>query len=288
MQYPWNPGIGTAPARLAVVGLTAALLLVPALARSLEAPANGGDAAIESQESTENRALTIDEPMYFVIGHDDDTTGRFQFSFKYRMFAEDGEIVGLVPWLERFHFGYTQTSLWNLSDDSAPFEDTSYRPSFFWQFFTPAEGWRPDYLRTGVEHESNGEAGAESRSINTVYFSSAWQTRLGGRDLVIAPKVYGYLSKGSENEDIEDYMGNADLVVRYGKEDGLLLAGLWRHGNAGYNTYQLDVSYPIRKNIFARTGGYVYLQAFRGYGESLATYDVKTDLQVRIGFAIVR
>ena len=47
-------------------------------------------------------------------------------------------------------------------------------------------------------------------------------------------------------------------------------------------------SYPIRKLFLARAGGYFYLQAFHGYGESLLRYNKNQDLAVRAGFAIVR
>ncbi|EKE85413.1 phospholipase A [Idiomarina xiamenensis] len=238
-------------------------------------------------------ALSINEPVYFIVGQDpfgddDDIKARFQISFKYRMFSEDGYVADLLPVMKHFHLGYTQTSLWNLSADSKPFEDSSYRPSFFFEFDKVNDGWLPDFWRTGYEHESNGQAGEESRSIDMYYIQPAWTWDVGDRELMFAPKFYGYLTKGDENEDIDDYRGYVDMLVRYGHEDGVLASLTGRLGNAGKGSLQLDLSYPIREKIFSRAGGYIYLQLFHGYGDSFLTYDQKQDLQVRIGFAIVR
>lgn len=227
--------------------------------------------------------------MYFVGGRDvGETTGRFQFSFKYRLFDADGVVAQYARWLEKLSFGYSQTSLWNLSADSAPFEDSSYRPSFFWEFRKNRSGALPNFLRDGYEHESNGQGGEDSRSIDTLYILPAWAMGIWGRSFSIAPKLYLYLDQETENADIEDFRGYVDLNLRYGNEDSWLMAALWRHGVDHKNTVQLDFSYPIRKRFLARAGGYFYLQAFHGYGESLLSYNQKQDLQVRLGFAIVR
>ncbi len=241
----------------------------------------GGDA--------DQTALSINEPMYFVVGRDGgDSKARFQFSFKYRMFDSDGVVVQHAPWMEKLHFGYTQTSLWNLSGDSKPFEDSSYRPSFFWEFQKNRGGTLPDFLRAGYEHESNGKGGEDSRSIDTLFIFPAWDISIGEGNLFVGAKLYAYLDQGEENSDIEDYRGYGDLILRYGQEDGWLGAVLWRYGMENRNTVQFDLSYPIRKPFLARAGGYFYLQAFHGYGESLLSYNQNQELAVRIGLAIVR
>ena len=244
--------------------------------------------SVEEPALAEEPALSVNEPLYLIFGGDDDIKGRFQFSFKYLIFDEDSSIVRYAGWLEGFHFAYTQTSLWNLSEDSLPFEDTSYRPSFFWEFYSQNKNYLPVYLRAGYEHESNGQGDEASRSLESIIFWPFWNGELAGHDWVIAPKFISYLSKGSENKDIDDYRGYIDLWLRYGNENGWLLSMVLRQGNENHNMTQLDLSYPIRKKIFSRTGGYIYMQLFQGYGESLLTYDTKQDLQVRAGFAIVR
>jgi len=234
--------------------------------------------------------LGINEPMYFVVGSDgDDTTARFQFSFNYRIFDEQGPVAGWLPWLDGMRFAYTQTSLWNLSEESAPFEDTSYRPSFFWQ--TEASDSRgrltPRMVRFGYEHESNGRDEFASRSIDTMFVHATWREEVGERELLIVPKWVYYLNKDN-NRDIRDYRGYGDLMFRVGRDDGWAASTKVRMGMEGYGSVQLDLSYPLRTPVFDRTGGYFYVQFFHGYGETLLGYDQKTDLAVRIGFSIIR
>ena len=231
-------------------------------------------------------ALSANEPMYFVIGSR--TTARFQLSFKYRLFDPDSRPVEWLPPLSGLNFGYTQTSLWELGEDSAPFRDTSYRPSFFWQGATKGQGLMPDLLRGGYEHESNGNDGASSRSIDTLFAHPVWSTKFGdGRTLIIAPKFYGYLNK-DDNPDIQRYRGYADLKLRYGKEDGWILATQLRIGTSGHGSAQFDLSWPLDRLLFARTGSFLHLQLFNGYGETLLDYNQDHGTQVRLGFSMVR
>lgn len=213
---------------------------------------------------------------------------RFQLSFKYRLFDPAGRPAQWLPLLSRLHFGYTQSSIWDMGADSAPFRDTSYRPSFFWQEPTGGQGLMPDLLRAGYEHESNGKDGANSRSINTLFAQPVWRTGFSdGRTLIFAPKVYGYLGK-EDNPDIQRYRGYVDWVFRYGHEDGWLLATQLRRGTGGHGSAQFNLSYPLREPVFARTGGFLHFQLFTGYGESLLDYNLDRGTQVRVGFSIVR
>lgn len=236
----------------------------------------------------EEPALSANEPMYFVLGGSDELTARFQLSFKYRMFDPDSVPVNWFPPLAGLHFGYTQTSLWDLGEDSAPFRDTSYRPSFFWQGRLPEAAWLPFMLRGGYEHESNGKDGDSSRSIDTLFLQPAWRTHFSnGSHLVFAPKLYAYLDK-EDNADIPRHRGHVDWYLRYGYEDGWLLTTRLRRGTAEHYSAQLDLSYPLRKPLFARTGGFVHLQLFQGYGLNLLEYDTKQDLKGWLGFSIIR
>lgn len=239
--------------------------------------------------ATDEPALSANEPMYFVVGGGSGATARFQLSFKYRLFDPDSHPVQWIPFLSRLHFGYTQTSIWGLGANSSPFRDTSYRPSLFWQGETHGESRQmPELLRAGFEHESNGKDGVNSRSINTLFAQPVWRTGFSdGRTLTFAPKVYGYLEK-SDNPDIQRYRGYADWILRYGREGGWLLATQLRNGTSGHGSAQFDLSYPLRQPIFARTGGFLHFQLFKGYGESLLDYNLDRGTQVRVGFSIVR
>jgi hypothetical protein len=117
--------------------------------------------------------LSENEPMYFVVGARERWTARFQISFKYRLFDYDAGFGKERPWLTGLYFAYTQTSLWDLEGESAPFFDTSYRPSLFWRWLRTDQQTWIDGVRIGVEHESNGQSGIESRSINHFLFLNA-------------------------------------------------------------------------------------------------------------------
>jgi phospholipase A1/A2 len=235
-------------------------------------------------------ALTSHEPVYFLVGNRGNNTARFQLSFKYRLFDDEGVAVHALPLLSGLHFAYTQTSLWDLQSNSKPFRDTSYRPSFFYQWQGATQvaqlpAWR---VQTGFEHESNGRDGDKSRSINTLFVEPEWRLALPERWYVaIAPKVYGYLDK-HDNPDIGTYRGYANLRLALGRDDGWLWSSTLRRGARGFGSVQLDASYPLRRPIFADTGGYFYFQYFNGYGETLLDYNVRHKPQFRLGFAIVR
>lgn len=249
--------------------------------------ANGASSTQQSEEPV--AALSVNEPIYFVAGGSDKLKARFQFSFKYRIFEEDGTLLKKAPWLASLHFAYTQTSLWNLSDDSAPFEDSSYRPSFFFDIQGNNElSLMPAFVRTGYEHESNGQADEESRSMDTAYIWPFWGGQYRGRDWFVAPKIWTYLVKGGENPDISKYRGYSEIYFQYGNEDSWLIATKFRPGRLSHSAYQVELSWPTRKAIFSRTGGFLFLQYFDGYGESLLNYNERSDRQIRIGFAIVR
>jgi hypothetical protein len=113
--------------------------------------------------------LSENEAMYFVVGASSHWSARYQLSFKYRLFDYDAGFGRDQPWLAGLYFAYTQTSLWDLEGESKPFFDTSYRPSLFWRWLRTDDRTWIDGVRIGLEHESNGQAGTDSRSLNTAF-----------------------------------------------------------------------------------------------------------------------
>jgi phospholipase A1 len=236
-------------------------------------------------------ALSAYEPSYFTLGSNSEhgKDAKFQLSFKYRFFDPKGSIAQRYPMLSNVYFTYTQTTVWDLGGDSSPFRDTSYKPGVFYRWLGGnSRDWLPDEYHVGLEHESNGQSGNESRSINIGYLRPVWHWDLeNGRRLTFYPKIYDYLEK-DDNDDINAYRGYVDWQLRYGREDGLIINALYRQGTQGYSTGQLDFSYPLSERIFARTGAFAHLQIFSGYGETLLDYNRENDTQVRLGISLVR
>ena len=238
----------------------------------------------------EEPALSAYEPAYFVMGSNSENgkDAKFQLSFKYRFFDPQGPIAQWSPLLSNVYFTYTQTTVWDLGGDSSPFRDTSYKPGVFYRWLGDGSNLWPEEYHVGLEHESNGQSGDESRSINIGYLRPIWHFDMAnGRRLTFYPKIYNYLEK-SENEDINEYRGYVDWQMRYGREDGLIVNALYRQGTGGYATGQLDFSYPLSERIFARTGAFAHLQLFSGYGETLVDYNRENDTQIRLGISLVR
>lgn len=231
-------------------------------------------------------AISPYEPVYFDLGNEGGRNARFQVSLKYRLFTPDDPANPSL--VDSLYLGYTQTSLWDLSSDSLPFVDTSFKPSLFWR---RDEVWRAADnmylgLATGVEHESNGKSGDGSRSLNFAYIQPEFNYRLGGGStLSFMPRIKGYFGMGN-NRDYPDYAGHVDWKLRWAQDNGLILTGLYRHGRDGHSTTQLEAAWPL-KRTFLNMNGYLHVQYFQGYGQTLLGYDRKSDPQVRVGIALV-
>lgn len=235
--------------------------------------------------------LSFHEPVYFIAGRSGgNRNAKFQLSFKFRLFQpDDMRSRGLM---DNLYFGYTQYSLWDLQSPSAPFRDTNYRPSLF--YYLPDLGWHSGLLtRTaaaaGLEHESNGRAGPDSRSLNIFFVeptfvfgsSEAWQLR-------ISPKMYTYLGPTSDNPDIGQYRGHADLKMAVGKTDGIALSTTLRKGTRSNAFSAVSMlTYPLAR-LIPGTAGYLSAGYFYGYGESLLTYSQKQTPQLRFGYSLRR
>jgi len=239
----------------------------------------------ESEQSLEP-PLSENDPSYFIVGTRGGTTARFQLSFKYRLFDRHLGWGREQPWLAGFYLGYTQNSIWNLSEESKPFRDTSYRPSVFWLWQRTDDKTWIDAFRAGYEHESNGKDGASSRSIDTLFLRPEWHwTLASGKRIEFTPKIYGYLDK-EDNPDIQRYRGYADWRLRYGDRERIWSA-MARLGTAGKGSLTLDYSQRTRVLGIGPLSGYFHAQLFAGYGEDILDYNRRRKSQLRIGFAII-
>lgn len=194
------------------------------------------------------------------------TEAKFQFSVKKPI------ISNFLKMNETFYFGYSQTSLWQLYEDSSPFRETSYRPELFVELPYGKKGKTViKGFKFGFLHESNGQPVEKSRSWNRLYLTSYFQ--LG--NLFIAPKVWYRIPEeknDDDNPDIEKYLGYGDLtlVLPYKSHTfKLLFRNNLRFNEENKGFVQLDWTFPLlgSKSLFA------YVQASSGYGDSLIDYD---------------
>ncbi|PLX42971.1 MAG: hypothetical protein C0608_00735 [Deltaproteobacteria bacterium] len=230
------------------------------------------------------------EPMYFLIGGDPKNS-KFQISFKYRLFNPKGSMWESHEWLQGLYFGYTQTSYWDLRSDSAPFEETSYKPEIF--VLTNNFDVLPDFgaklfLHTGFRHESNGQAGDESRSTNYFYFRpiyiKPYFKRGGG--LYIAPKLQLFFANDDTNKDIHKYRGNFELDVSAGYLYGLVATTKLAFAEKGVSGY-VDLTYPLSPLFDDNLDLYLHVQYVNALAEGLRDYKDREEV-FRIGFSFVR
>lgn len=241
-------------------------------------------------EPKEDRTITANEPLYFIIGSSDERNfdARFQLSFKYRPFDPEARVAKFIPYASNLYFAYTQTSIWDLGGESSPFKDTSYRPSIYYNWAESGKGYNPNSWKFGLEHESNGRDGSESRSMNIAFVQPSWNIDFsGGKQFTFMPRFYSYIEK-SDNRDMHHYRGYVDWIARYGRDDAAILTALYRQGTEGYVQGQLDLSYPISDKIFGRTGTFLHFQLLGGYGETLIDYNRSRDTQLRVGISLAR
>jgi phospholipase A1 len=235
--------------------------------------------------------LTFHEANYFISGFTEDTQAKFQFSIKYDLWPNRTA--------HAFYFFYTQRSFWDVwsFDASSPFVESNYNPGLFWRWYgdesrQTRSGCSFVLLDSGVEHESNGESSARSRSWNRV-FSSATYACVGADHAFVSwsPELWFPFAL-AENSDIVDYVGYGQLSVRVGSPEsrrwyGSVEMGVTgRRGTRSHGSVLVEVAWkPGYRDLTdkLRFTPYLYAQYFRGYAESLLTYD-RNGESVRVGF----
>ncbi len=232
------------------------------------------------------------QPVYFLVGTDPEKS-KFQISFKYQFFASDTSFAESHPWVTGLHLGYTQTSFWDLESDSAPFDDTSYKPELFWlskNYLTSAYGpLRGVFLQGGFQHESNGRGGDLSRSTNYAYIEPVLvfydaDSKFG---LQLSPKIWSYVNnEETTNATLPDYRGYFDLGVKVSLAESFVAGTQFRWADEGVS-FQLDFSYPLN-NIFGDAlDVYFYAQYSNALAEELLNYEERTQA-FRLGLAFIR
>ena len=235
-------------------------------------------------------AVSVYEPVYFIVGGDGGLNAKFQISLRFRLFDDHGRLARRLPWIDDLYLSFSQTSLWDLGDLSKPFRDSSYRPRLFYANYDLAryfDGKLHVGVESGLGHESNGKEGEDSRSYNMLYARPT--LTFGDPDglrAYFAPLIHNYIA-ASDNPDIADYRGNVDWLAGAGSKGGLDFWGVLRKGTrSDFGSIELNASYPLSKLSGGDLTGWLLLQYFNGYGESLLDYNHKLDSQLRLGIAI--
>lgn len=238
------------------------------------------DSAPQGEQNGRNfgfLGLKYYEPIYMLFTHDfskkpDRKADELHFEFSFeRPITYDALGFG-----EKISFAYAQNSWWQITQDSAPFRESNYRPELYVSAPVPFA----DELKVGAMHESNGKGGEESRSWNRLYAQSTWSAD----GFSITPRAWYAFWLDRTNEDIADYMGYGDLRASYtfGKQR---LSALWRNNlhfdGSNRGAIELNYSFPI-----FNSGFYGYLRYFNGYGESLADYKRSVN-KIGIGLSFV-
>ncbi|MFI5355944.1 MAG: phospholipase A, partial [Opitutales bacterium] len=202
-----------------------------------------------------------------------------------------GHLGETLPALREVYLGFTQRSLWDITGNSSPFYDTSYMPELFYQSQetageTTAGGFRFLGYQAGYRHESNGQAGLASRSLNILYVRPGVAFgRLDGWNLIVAPRLFDYVSDLTNNPDVRTYRGNAEVLIAMGRNDGPGLSVTIRPANKG--SVQADLAFPLKSDRLFDFATYFLIQYWNGYGESLRDYNVRSET-LRVGVSLVR
>jgi phospholipase A1/A2 len=218
------------------------------------------------------------EPIYFLMGPEHPAV-KFQLSMKFMPLSLADS------WIQPA-FAYTQTSFWDIFAPSAPFFDTSYKPTVFVNFpnvLRNTNVWHLD-VQTGYQHESNGRGGVDSRSLNYMYLQP--RVRLGDParlHATLTPRAWFYVMDLSDNPDIDEYRGHINLQLKGGYEKYEMAVSLQMGDKAQHAGVQIDLTAPLLRRYHFTP--YFHVQYFNGFGETLHNYNQRTE-SVRFGFSL--
>jgi len=253
----------------------------------------------ENVGKNEDRPLSAHKLNYAAIDSwpgNNNAQVKFQISMKFRVLTPNLYVLkyNVFP----AYFAYTQKSLWNINQQSSPFEENNYNPEFFLDYPVNAAIIGRIKLRnivvSPIEHESNGLSGAQSRSWNRQYvlvkFGLESKEKLAITNSFLSDKALLYVklwnASGYEEENAYlqsvgkdgtflDYMGRGEIGVS-------VRNFLW---GGALKDHQLDIRTPIFRDSDKDSYKFefrqqlpnmnfaLYLQYWYGYGETLMRFD---------------
>jgi phospholipase A1 len=213
----------------------------------------------------------------------DNLETKFQVSLKY-VITEDIFVDNLD-----LNAAFTATSWWQVSnsDISAAFRETNYEPELIFSYTAPWQvlGITVDRSSLSFSHQSNGKAGALSRSWNRIIAGFTviddnliWNLRTWYR-IPEDDKVGDNDPAGDDNPNIENYMGYGELGLLWKLNDNHNIDIMFRNNFKSDNKGAIKAgwSFPLSSHLRG------YVEYFNGYGESLIYYNENTS---RIGIGV--
>ncbi len=207
---------------------------------------------------------------------------KFQISQKAKILnSRSWHFMGFTSF--RLWGAYTQQSSWQAfnSQDSSPFRETNYEPELIATLGTGNQ-YGLKLVNLGLVHQSNGRDQPDSRSWNRAYLQGGWETD------TLSALVRGWWrmpenESQDDNPDIEDYVGRAEIALRWAPLDDSQVINLILRNNlrseSNRSFVQLDWATPVTLNQSAR----LHLQFTSGYGESLIDYNYR---QTTVGLGV--
>lgn len=216
---------------------------------------------------------------------------KFQVSLAFRLVGDpEAKMKSGDVRRDGFYLSYSQTSYWDLHSASKPFIDTSYRPEGWWhQHLGNLAFGGLDAVEFGAGHESNGKGGTESRSLNRLLLRPLAHWNVGGDWLVRAsPRAGYYVGDMADNPDMVRYRGYFDLEAGLGSPSGWWTGLRSRIGNEWDRAnLQVDVDYPLNSLTEGWMKGFIHVQWYWGWSESLIAYDQKVEQpRLLVGLAL--
>jgi phospholipase A1/A2 len=214
----------------------------------------------------------------------DNIEAKFQLSFKTPLWTKIYQDNGYL------FFAFTQQAYWQAynSEVSSPFRETNYEPELLLMLphYKHYEDAASRIIGLSLSHQSNGRAGAQSRSWNRLKLS--WITSIGNVFINFEPwyrfkeqrKDQPTDPKGDDNPDIRQYMGWFELSAAY-KQDNATWRLMVRNNLNSHNKGAFRLSYSTPFNQHVR----FYAELFNGYGESLIDYN-RSVTRLGIGFEL--
>lgn len=210
--------------------------------------------------------------IYGILG-DKQSQAKFQVSLKYNLFHP----------ATKLYLGYTQTSFWDILNESSPFKTTDYKPEIFF-----AQKTKKYLIQIGLyEHNSNGRDGKESRSIDKSYLKLGYNFGLVG----IESKVFYAYNIEYGNRDILEYKGIFDCKLKINFPDKTYFKKTqiyYKFGIGGKkrlnNNSWHEIGFKFR-TILPVFKPYWFWQIWHGYGENLLDYN-KKETKFRAGIIL--